>query len=121
MKDKRQEKRTFDMINDDKRWIAEEDDVPLYRSYGVKKKVNPTARKIRDSVAKVLTVTLLITELSLIFIITVMLACSSDYFHSFHLMRQGFYVDALNSYINLRKRVNKTDMHLILKEDFLKL
>ncbi len=105
MKDKRQEKRTFDMINDDKRWIAEEDDVPLYRSYGVKKKVNPTARKIRDSVAKVLTVILLITELSLIFIITFMLAFYTDVLVATALFVILFSIFFFNATKLMRRRV----------------
>ena len=74
MKDKRQEKHTYDVADEDKRCIIETEDVPLYRSYGVTKKVNIKARKIRDFVAKVLTVVFLVVELSLILLVTVMLA-----------------------------------------------
>ena len=54
------------------------EDVPLYRSYGVTKKVNPTARKIRDFLAKALTVMLLAIELALILITTFMLTFYTD-------------------------------------------
>ena len=54
------------------------EDVPLYRSYGVTKKVNPTARKIRDFLAKALTAMLLAIELALILITTFMLTFYTD-------------------------------------------
>ena len=57
---------------------VETEDVPLYRSYGVTKKVNPTARKIRDFFAKALTATLLAIELMLISITAFMLAFYTD-------------------------------------------
>ena len=57
---------------------VETEDVPLYRSYGVTKKVNPVTRKIRDVIAKGLTVILLVTELAIIFFVTFMLAFYTD-------------------------------------------
>ncbi len=57
---------------------VEIDDVPMYRSYGVTKKVNPIARKIRDFLAKTVTALLLISELALILITTSMLAFYTD-------------------------------------------
>lgn len=60
------------------RLSVETEDVPLYRSYGVTKKVNPTMRAIRDAIARVLTVLLLVAELSIIFVTTFMLAFYTD-------------------------------------------
>lgn len=78
MKDQRQNKHNSDSTDSEKRWIAKEDEVPLYRSYGVTKKVNPAARKIRDVIAKALTIILLVTELGIIFLVTFMLAFYTD-------------------------------------------
>ena len=104
MKDKRQEKHTFERIDADKRWIAETEDVPLYRSYGVKKKVNIRARKIRDMVAKVLTIVLLVTELSLIFVVTFMLAFYTDLLVATTLFVLLFSIFFLNATRLLRRR-----------------
>ena len=65
-------------IDGDKRLTVETEDVPMYRSYGVTKKVNPIARKIKYSVAKILTVLILAIQLSLILLVTFMLAFYTD-------------------------------------------
>ena len=65
-------------VDGEERLKVDTEDVPLYRSYGVKKKVNPTARKIRDSIAKILTVAVLAAELALIFFVAFMLAFFTD-------------------------------------------
>ncbi len=64
--------------SDERRERVETEDVPLYRSYGVTKRVNPTMRKIRDALAKSLTVMLMVTELAIIFVVTFMLAFYTD-------------------------------------------
>ena len=74
MKDKKSEKK----IAVEKRASIESENVPLYRSYGVTKKVNPTAEKIKYAVAKTLTVLLLASELAIILVVTVMLALYTD-------------------------------------------
>jgi hypothetical protein len=65
-------------IDGDKRLTVETEDVPMYRSYGVTKKVNPIARKIKYSIAKILTVLVLAIQLSLILLVTFMLAFYTD-------------------------------------------
>lgn len=74
MKDKKSEKK----ITVEKSERVETDEIPLYRSYGVKRKVNPTAEKIKYSVAKILTVLLLVSELAIIILVTVMMAVYTD-------------------------------------------
>ena len=63
---------------EEKRETVETEDVPLYRSYGVKRKVNPTAEKIKYTLAKMVTVLLMVSELAIIVIVTVMLAIYTD-------------------------------------------
>ena len=59
---------------EDKRQGVETEDVPLYRSYGVTKRVNPVIRVIRDSFAKILAILVLGVELAIIFFVTFMVA-----------------------------------------------
>ena len=65
-------------IDGEERLKVATEDVPLYRSYGVTKKVNPTARKIKEVVAKIVTVLFLTVELSIIVVVTLMLAFYTD-------------------------------------------
>ena len=62
----------------EKKVKVETEDVPMYRSYGVTKKVNPTAIKIRDTLAKALTILVLVIEFSIILLVTFMLAFYTD-------------------------------------------
>ena len=71
MKDKRSQ---LNEMDGDKQLMVETEEVPLYRSYGVTKKVNPTAQKIKFAVAKILTAAFLLVELAIIVIVTVMMA-----------------------------------------------
>ena len=73
-KGKRDEKN----ILDEPRQRVETEDVPLYRSYGVTKRVNPVMRAIRDALAKVLTIVLLVCQLAIMFLVTFMLAFYTD-------------------------------------------
>ena len=57
---------------------VETEDVPMYRSYGVTKRVNLMARWIRDFFARALTILVLAIELALILITTFMLAFYTD-------------------------------------------
>ena len=65
-------------LEKEKRERVENEGVPLYRSYGVTKKVNLTMRAIRDTVAKIVTVVFLVIEFFLILIPTYMLAVYTD-------------------------------------------
>ena len=126
MKDKKSQTQNVD---DDKRCVAETEDVPLYRSYGVTKKVNPTARKIRDFFAKALTVILLVFELALILLTTAMLAFYTDVLIAtvlFLILFSIFFFNATKllrrrlSFLNkLKKTFKKTDIDFSLREDFL--
>lgn len=69
--------RVSEIVNE-KKIIAKTEDVPMYRCYGVTKRVNPVTVKIRDTLAKVLTILLLVIELSIIFLVTFMLAFYTD-------------------------------------------
>ena len=81
------------------------EDVPIYRSYGVTKKVNPIARKIRDLIAKILVVGLLVGELSIIFIVTFMLAFYTDLLVATALFLVLFTIFFLNATKLLRRRL----------------
>ena len=70
--------RDEDKITVEKQERVETEDVPLYRSYGVTKKVNPAARKIGNFFAKVWTVLFLFVELGIIIFITFMCAFYTD-------------------------------------------
>ena len=74
MKDKKTDKK----ITVEKLERVETEDIPLYRSYGVTKKANPTTQKIKESIAKILTVLLLAFEFALIVFVTIMMAIYTD-------------------------------------------
>lgn len=63
-----------DEITGEKRLRVESEDIPLYRSYGVTKKVNPTFRAIRDFLFKILIGLLFAVELFLMSIGIYMMA-----------------------------------------------
>lgn len=72
------DKSKSDEIIGERKIRVETDDVPIYRSYGVTKKVNPKMRAVRDFFAKAITVIFLAIELALILVGTVMLAVYTD-------------------------------------------
>lgn len=72
--DKKREDTEEKKIEEERRVNVESEDVPLYRSYGVTKKVNPVMRAIKENVAKIVTAIFLAIELFLIFFVTFMLA-----------------------------------------------
>jgi hypothetical protein len=127
MKDKKSQTQNVD---DDKRCIVETEDVPLYRSYGVTKKVNPTARKIRDFFAKALTVILLAFELALILLTTAMLAFYTDVLIAtvlFLILFSIFFFNAtkllrrrLSFLSKLKKTCKKNGYRLQFKREFFK-
>ena len=63
-----------DIIMGDRKLNVQTEDIPLYRSYGVTKKVNPTFRAIRDFVCKILIGLLFAVELFLMSIGIYMMA-----------------------------------------------
>lgn len=67
-----------DEINGERKLIVETEDVPLYRSYGVTKKVNLRRRRIKEAIAKVWTVIFLAIEFGIICFVAFMLAFYTD-------------------------------------------
>ena len=65
-------------ITAEKRQRVETEDIPLYRSYGVTKTVNPAMRAIGNFFAKALTLFVLAAELAIILIFTFLLAFYTD-------------------------------------------
>lgn len=72
------DKSKADEIIGDRKIRVETDDIPIYRSYGVTKKVNPKMRAVRNFFAKAITVIFLAMELALMLIGTFMLAFYTD-------------------------------------------
>ena len=72
------DKMKSDEIIGEQRLKVETEDVPIYRSYGVTKRVNTKARAVRNFFAKAFTVIFLAIELAILMVGTVMLAFYTD-------------------------------------------
>ena len=88
----------------EKRRRVEIEDVPLHRSYGVTKTVNPALRAIGNFLAKALTLFLLAFELAIILIFTFLLAFYTDVLVATALFTVLFSIFFYNATKLLRRR-----------------
>lgn len=103
MKDKRT-KSAEDKMSVEKRRRVETEDVPLYRSYGVTRTVNPVLRAIGNFFANALTILLLTAELAIILIFTFLLAFYTDILVATTLFTVLFSIFFYNATKLLRRR-----------------